>query len=116
MNAIDNVKDLAKLIQDLGRLDLYKKVLELQSELLALTEEKNNLRLEIEELRKRFDLKKNLRFDECTYWLKENEKESGPYCPSCWDGQGKLSRLLKVGLPQRRKCNLCGQVVRVNEI
>ena len=48
MGIVDNFKETAKLVQQLGNMDLYRRILDLQGEAMELTEQ---LRTKDEEIR-----------------------------------------------------------------
>lgn len=107
MSTISDVKELAKLIQDLGRMDLYKKVVDLQSDIVELTEERNRLREENRVLKEKKSIKDSLRFDTNLYWLKKGNNEIGPFCQSCMDSEEKLVRLIEYGHSEYLECSVC---------
>jgi len=107
MSTLSDVKELAKLIQDLGKIELYKKVVDLQSDIVELTEERNRLREENRVLKEKKDIRERLRFDTNLYWLKESDKEIGPFCQQCMDSGGKLVRLIDYGHREYLECSVC---------
>ena len=86
MGLVENIKETAKLIQKIDNLDLYKRILDLQSEVMELVDENRRLK---EELR----VNTELTFDKNAYWIGTGKPREGPFCSCCWDGSGKLIRL-----------------------
>lgn len=43
MKIIDDAKNIADIIKELGRMDLYEKILELRGQIVDLTNENNSL-------------------------------------------------------------------------
>lgn len=115
MSTLSDVKELAKLIQDLGRMDLYKKVVDLQSDIVELTEERNKLREKNRVLKEKKNIKDRLRFDTNLYWLKEGSNEVGPFCASCMDSEEKLVRLIDYGHSEYLKCSVCEKYFKTHE-
>ena len=81
MSIIDDAKSLAKLLQDIGRMDLYQKMVNLQGEIIDLKEDNVKLHEENIQLKEKIKVKDNLVFDGNKYWLKKEEGEvDGPFC------------------------------------
>ena len=115
MSTLSDVKELAKLIQDLGKIELYKKVVDLQSDIVELTEERNKLKEENRALREKKDIKERLRFDTNLYWLKKDNNEIGPFCQQCMDSEGKLVRLIEYGHREYLECSVCQKRFKTNQ-
>lgn len=84
MGIIETLKDTISVIQKADNLDLYKRMLELQTQVFALVEENRTLH-------ERLAMKEKLSFRDNYYWI----GDEGPYCSPCWDGAGKLVRIHK---------------------
>ncbi len=69
-------------MQEIHNLELYQRVLNLHSDIIALVEENNRLRGENEELGKIVALKQAMQFGEPFYY---QEGDETPYCPACWE-------------------------------
>lgn len=82
MGVIENMKEVADLVQKIGDINLNRKIVNLEGEVLALTREKRHLELKVEELERVVKLKKGLAFKEPFYYL---EGDKTPYCPGCWE-------------------------------
>ena len=84
-----NIKELYKIFNEVGKLNEYKQILELQ-------EENKRFKKENKELQKKLEFQDDLEYRNNVYWKKSNE--DGPYCPRCWDGDKKSMRMTtKVG-------------------
>lgn len=59
MGILDNAKEVAKAVEEIHNLQLYQRVLNLHSDIIALVEENNRLRSQNGELVKAIALKKN---------------------------------------------------------
>ena len=93
MSIIDNVKDLAKLAQEFGKIELYQKAVDLMSQVTELAHENFELKHELADLKQRNEIGGSLLFVRNVYWRKIDGKMEGPFCSCCWDAEGKLMRL-----------------------
>jgi hypothetical protein len=79
---IDTLKDTVGLIDKVNNLDLYRKVTELQTQVIDLLEENRALKSQLA-------TREQLKFDRNTYWL----HGEGPFCSACYDKDARLVRL-----------------------
>jgi hypothetical protein len=113
MSIIDQVRDVAKLAQEVGRMDLYKMVVELQSQVTELATEKFEAaqalvesRQRIADLEEKLRLKGQLEFRRGVYYLKrEDRSEDGPFCGRCWEADQLLIHV--DGNNQHYHCRQC---------
>jgi regulator of replication initiation timing len=84
MGILDNAKEVARAVEEIHNLELYKRVLSLHSDIIALVEENIRLRDENKELAKTVALKKAMNFV-APFFYQEGDKT--PYCPSCWEAK-----------------------------
>lgn len=91
MSIIDNVKEVADLIQKVGDMELYRKIVDLKAEIVELS--RNNMKLEQEnsELRAKLEIKENMEFRQPFYFLGDDKI---PYCPLCWESEQKAIHLM----------------------
>ena len=82
MGVLDTLKEAVGLMQKVDNIELYKRMLELQSQVVTLVEENRALN-------ERLVTREKLSFSKNAYWL----DDAGPFCSSCWDKEGKLVRL-----------------------
>jgi hypothetical protein len=110
MGTIENVKEMAILIENLGDLDLYRRILDLQGETIDLTGAKRSLEEENRELKKQLEFGKKMQFNE-PFWYTEGDHV--PYCPSCLESkklaihlheEGRMSGGHRYDCP---RCNHC---------
>jgi ClpP class serine protease len=95
MSVLDTAKQVVELVQKADNIELYRKILDLQAELLKLVDDNGALRDQVKALREQLVLKANLRFRGNRYWsVREDGKEEGPFCPTCWDIDQRLVRNL----------------------
>lgn len=95
MGIYDAAKDALSIAQKADNIDLYQKILDIQA--LALDLQYDNLKLieEIKKLKKDEEIDSKLIFKNNSYYMKDNEKEDGPFCSVCWDKDRKLVRMHK---------------------
>lgn len=91
MGIIENVKETVGLIQKIDNLDLYRRILNLQAEVMQLVEENT-------ELKRSLNLQQDLVFEKNAYWKRsQDSQKEGPFCPQCWDSSRLLMRSLDKG-------------------
>jgi transposase-like protein len=84
MSILDNAKEVAKAVHEINNLELYQRVLNLHSDIIALVEENNRLRDENKDLTKTISLKQAMKFKKPFYY---QDGDQTPYCPSCWESK-----------------------------
>lgn len=82
MGAIDNAKEVAKLIKDLGNMDLYRKILDLQGEIMELTQANRELHVKIQLLENTVSKIDEMTFRFPFYYI---DGDPVPYCPGCFE-------------------------------
>ncbi len=93
MNVLEVGKEMVRLVQQVDNIELYRKILEYQSETLKVVEELTVLKGQLKALQEIIEVKENLSFRDNKYWIKKEGLEMGPYCTHCWDREGKLVHL-----------------------
>ena len=107
MGVVENMKDVAELIKKLGDIELNRRILKLENEVLDLAREKRRAEEKIEELERTLKFKQDVVFDEPYYWLKGDPT---PYCPACWEHDRKGVHLVigfDDGKHARHDCPVC---------
>ena len=94
MSIISNAKEIADLVKKLGDLELYRKIIELEGEIIELTRENRTLEERVEDLSASLKLKQEMRF-EAPYYFFGNDKS--PYCSKCWDADSSAVHLFYFG-------------------
>jgi hypothetical protein len=84
MGAVENVKEVADLIKKFNDIDLNRRILNLENEVLDLSREKRRADERVDELERALRLQKQLTFKAPFYWL---EGDDAPYCPGCWESK-----------------------------
>ena len=82
MGAIENMKEVADLVKKFNDIELNRKILTLETEVIDLTRDKRRLENRVEEMDGKLKFKQELEFKEPFFWLKD---DNTPYCPSCWE-------------------------------
>jgi len=82
MGAIDNVKEVAKLVKDLGNMELYRQILDLQGEIMELTQVNRELQTKLTELENTLTQVGKMEFRSPFYYA---EGDNVPHCPRCWE-------------------------------
>jgi hypothetical protein len=86
MGAVENVKEIADLIGKFHDIELNRRILKLEEEVLDLSREKRRAEEKLEELERTLKFKGELVFKEPFYWLGTDQT---PYCPVCWESEHK---------------------------
>lgn len=109
MSLISDMQAIGKLLKKTGSLGPYEKLLALQEKVLALIIENTELKKEIDRLKDAAELKAHICFEHDAYWLKNGneEEKDGPFCPICYDSEGKLMRLLSRLDSRFSRCPRC---------
>lgn len=68
-------------------------LMEMQSRCIALRDEISLLRLRLHSAEDALFLSQNLFHADDLYWLKGEQGQQGPFCPSCYESEGALIRL-----------------------
>jgi hypothetical protein len=91
MGAVENIKEVAELVKKFNDIELNRRILNLENEVLDLSRERRRSEEKIEELERALKLKTQLYFSEPFYWMKG---DTTPYCPSCWEAKTIAVHLL----------------------
>jgi hypothetical protein len=111
---VSAVKEAVSIAKKVGNRELTEKladvqarILDLQTNMIELTDENHALRLRIGELEQVGELAGKLAYQESVYWLPKEGGRDGPYCPNCWDAQKKLIRLTPGATKGTFYCGVC---------
>lgn len=118
MDVMGTLKTIGGVLKEANRLDLYAQVLELQSQMLDVLNDKRTMndqldaaRRKIAELEDQLAVKGALEVGRNSYWLRRGDETfDGPFCTGCWDGKHKLSRLNTSGPGYGWMCPVCKHV------
>jgi hypothetical protein len=94
MGVVDDFKSVVSIVQKIDNVELYRRILDLQSEVVGLFGENLQLKNQLSEVQAKLDLQQKLRFEVNAYWIGDTIQSSdGPFCSNCWDAKRKLVRL-----------------------
>jgi len=82
MSIISNAKEIADLIKKVGDMELYRKIVELEGEIIELTRKNRELEDQVDELKKLVDTAKTMEFRKPFYYT---AGDPTPFCPRCWE-------------------------------
>lgn len=91
MGIYDGFKDVVKVVKDLDNIELYKRILEIQSQINELYENNLHKSERIKELEELLSITGKMEFRNPFYYIEGDET---PLCPGCWDGDKKAIHLL----------------------
>jgi hypothetical protein len=95
MGTLDYVKAAIELAKKAQQVEIAEQLMEVREELLSLREDNHKLREENAGLSKRLKLSTEMKFDRGAYWTHSDATKDGPFCPRCWDVDGKQVRLAR---------------------
>lgn len=103
MVGFEELKNVAKVLQEAGKIEQYKLILETQSKLLEMQSRISNLEGENKELRNKINIFENLKYERNTYWKHSGE---GPFCPRCYEKDKCLIHTQRWS-PSTQQCPEC---------
>ncbi len=106
MSIIENTKEIAELVKKLGNIDLYRRIVELEGEIIEISRQKLHLEQRVDELEKSAKLKAQMQFKAPLYY---QEGDRTPYCPTCFEKDSRAIHLVcyDSGQGQRWYCKSC---------
>lgn len=105
MSILSNAKEIADLVKQLGDIELYRKIVELEGEIIDLTRSNREMEDQIEGLRSQLRKTSEMNFRPPFYFI---DYDSTPYCARCWEVDGlqvHLTDTKTMGSPW--KCASC---------
>jgi hypothetical protein len=116
MGVIETATDLAKLVQKIGNIEVYEKVISLQSQVMelvalnmAMKEEIEPLKKTVESLRDKSEVRKALKHRGAGYYRTVEGRDDGPFCTVCWDVDERLVRMRYLEHSQIHNCDFCSK-------
>jgi hypothetical protein len=98
MSVADNVREVGDLVRRFNDIDLNRRILKLEDEVLELSRDKRRADERIEELERALRFGKELALRDGLYWL---EGDDTPFCTGCWDAERLAIRLKRLPLAER---------------
>jgi hypothetical protein len=107
--AIDLLKVIRGQAQQAENMEIEREILDMQSEVNALVAAVNELQAENEELRQRAKLREEMEYDsgERAYYRVEEGSREGPFCPKCFDTDGRAARMRRSSNSRTLLCHSC---------
>jgi hypothetical protein len=115
MISFDNLKSVAKVLQEAGKIEQYTQILEVQQKLLEMQAKIIDLEKDNKKLKDRLNIKDSLEYANNCYWIKKKDIKEGPFCSRCWDKEKLLIRMHPQGNKAYTKCPACDTSVQVSE-
>ena len=107
MSIIDNAKEIATLVQKLGDIELYRKIVELEGEIIELTRVNREQEENLTQLNQYKEVIETLNFDPPFYTAGNNREL---YCARCIEADQKAIHLTINGeMKHRRRVWECPQ-------
>ena len=107
MSIIDNAKEVVTLVQKLDDIELYRKIVELEGEIIELTRVNRELEENIKKYHKNSEVISKLKFDS-PFYITEDGSEL--YCAKCIESEQLPIHLAKTTeLKMRRRVWMCPQ-------
>ena len=110
MSWYDATKDALAAIEKLKDAEANRAMATIRMEGAKLAEENARLREENIALRESLRNRQAMTFRENAYWIEQDGRRDGPFCPRCLDADGKAVRMMDRG--HDWKCSNCPTVVR----
>lgn len=113
MGIIENAKEVADLIQKIGDIELYRKIVTLEGQIIDLTREKRNLEAKVESLSGTLAFQQKLVFKKPLYYA---EGDQVPYCSLCWESKKEAIHLVGPSRDNSYECKNCNKFYHLNLI
>jgi len=110
MGILDNIKEVADFAKKVGDIELYRKIVHLEGEVIELTRENRQADQKIEDLQKQLTLKAKMTFRQPFYY---QDGDAVPFCPRCFEKDTRSMHLVRGGddsVHSRWDCKECKQV------
>jgi hypothetical protein len=108
MSIISDAKEIADLVKAMGNIDLYRKIVDLQTEIIGVIQEKNEIERRMMELNDAIEQGKSMSYKK-PFWFKTGDDVA--HCPRCWEVEKKAVHLIgpRAGVSQgpRYDCPQC---------
>jgi hypothetical protein len=107
MSVIDNAKEIVALIKKLDDIELYRRIVELEGEIIELTRAKRETELQVEHLQETLKTQEQMRFMKPFYYM---GRDPVPFCPQCWEANKITVHLqgpIRVTAGPRYDCHNC---------
>ncbi len=89
MSPFDELKSVASVLQEAGKIEQYKQILEILQQLLEMQNKIIALETDNKKLKNKLEISAELVYKNNAYW----KQDDGPFCIRCWDKNKDLIRL-----------------------
>lgn len=113
MISFDNLKSIANILKEAGKIDQYQQILDAQAKMLEMQSKIAELENKNKDLQEKLKIKENLIYENNCYWSNNNGKKDGPFCSRCWDKDKITVRMHPNGNPAYYYCPACKNSVQV---
>jgi hypothetical protein len=107
MGAVENVKEIAEMIGKFHDIELNRRILKLEEEVIDLTRDKRRAEDKVEELERALKFRGELIEKDGLIWL---EGDPIAFCRACWDSKRHAIHLNRLTFPhdgKRFQCPIC---------
>lgn len=107
MGAVENVREFSEFVKKFNDIELNRRILNLEEEVLDLSRGKRRGEERIEELERALKFSKELVLRDGFYWV---EGDSTGFCTACWDAKHLAVHVKRLPLPvhhHRFQCPHC---------
>lgn len=109
--ALPSYTEISDLLKKGAIPEAQELIMRLREAAVQLREENDSLKEQLNQLRAKLDFRNKLRFEESVYWIQEEDgRKDGPFCPICYENNGKLNRLHSARqaiIPAKWGCPFC---------
>jgi hypothetical protein len=91
MGVIDTIKEVGDIVKKAGDIDLYRKIVHAEGEIIELTRQLRAAENRILGLEETLKFKDKLSFKTPFYYA---EGDSVPFCPKCWEADKKAVHMI----------------------
>jgi hypothetical protein len=98
-----------ELIKKGSQMEAQAQIQRLQEQYLGLHAENLEIKQELLDLKAKYTEQKNMVFDEPFFFELVGERRDGPFCPRCWQRDGKKCRVVNTpdSYHGSQKCGVC---------
>jgi hypothetical protein len=99
MGAAEYVRDVAEFVKKFNDIELNRRILKLEEEVIDLTRDKRRADEKVEELERALKFSKEFVLKDGFYWL---EGDTTGFCTACWDAKRLAVHVKRLPLPVER--------------
>jgi hypothetical protein len=96
MGVVENMRDVSDLVKKFNDIELNRRILNLENEVLDLSRDKRRAEEKVEELQRALKFSKELVLRDGFYWA---EGDTTGFCTACWDAKHLAVHVTRLPLP-----------------